>query len=440
MISKTRWIQGQPTPKQAVFLSLDNREALYGGAGGGGKSWANLAAAAMYLDHPKYRAIIFRRTFKQLSASGGVIELSKQWWSKYAHYDRQEHLWTFPSGATLRFSHLQYDKDCDNHQSARYDYMGFDEACQFTPYQLGLMPWRVRQDADVQGIPERIRYYANPGGDGHNFIKGHFGITKDGIKSQLSSDGTTRIFVTAFVTDNPYQDQSYINTLNALPYVERERYLHGNWEIAPSGGMFKAEWWGDPVPALPINDAETGEPFISRCRFWDIAATEGGGDYTVGVLMSHDASTGLFVVEDVIRGQWGSGRVMDTVIATAATDPYGTIHRIERQPSAGGKHQAEDYERAMSAYDFHAIQPQGNKAARAGPLAASLEHRNVKCASHFHDDLNPLDPIHMARADYISEITAFNPTKTKQVDDCLDATSGAYNELHDPYEFSMVVA
>ena len=75
----TKYIPYDPTPKQRAFLLMNNKEILYGGAAGGGKSVAQLMAALQYVDIPNYSAILFRRTYADLSLPGALIDMSKQW-------------------------------------------------------------------------------------------------------------------------------------------------------------------------------------------------------------------------------------------------------------------------------------------------------------------------------------------------------------------------
>lgn len=110
-------------PKQSLFLLLQNRDAFYGGAGGGGKSWALLAGALQYVDIPGYNAILFRKTLTDLQQPESLMSRSHEWLdSTDASWDNELYRWTFPSGATLSFGYINHDKDKLKYQGAAYQY------------------------------------------------------------------------------------------------------------------------------------------------------------------------------------------------------------------------------------------------------------------------------------------------------------------------------
>ena len=126
---KTIWT---PQPKQAVFQSRGEYEALYGGAAGGGKSDALLTEALRQVHIGHYRGLILRKTYPQLSE---LIDRSRELYAAAypkAVYNDSKHFWRFPSGAKIYFGAMQHTKDRINYQGKRYDFIAFDELTHFT--------------------------------------------------------------------------------------------------------------------------------------------------------------------------------------------------------------------------------------------------------------------------------------------------------------------
>jgi hypothetical protein len=222
---------------QAAFLALPHMEALYGGAAGGGKTDALLRAALQYVDHPGYKAIIFRRTYPQLAQAGGLIDRAREWLTGRATWNEQKHRWTFPSGAILEFAHLQYDKDRFNYQGAEFDFIGFDELTHFSELVYRYLFSRLRQRIGSP-VPPRIRSASNPGGAGHRWVKRRF-IEKrpdPDDPSDTPEKCAERIFIPARVADNPgINRDDYEAALRQLDPQEQEQLLEGNWDARPPG-------------------------------------------------------------------------------------------------------------------------------------------------------------------------------------------------------------
>ena len=116
-----------PQPRQEVFMSRPEDEALYGGAAGGGKSDALVMEATRQIEIPHYKGLLLRKTFPQLSE---LIEKSLNYYTKAfpgARYNASEHTWKFPSGAKIVFGSMQHSQDKLNYQGKAYDFIGFDE-------------------------------------------------------------------------------------------------------------------------------------------------------------------------------------------------------------------------------------------------------------------------------------------------------------------------
>lgn len=247
----------QPQPKQAAFMARSEYECLYGGAAGGGKSDALLAEALRQVHIPHYRAIIFRKTYPQLSE---LIDRSRAIYSAAfprARYNQTEHCWTFPSGAKIYFGSMQYTKDRINYQGKRYDFIAFDELTHFTWDEYSYMFSRNRPSGP--GTRVYMRASTNPGGIGHGWVKDRFITVAPPLtpvvdayevpdpSGKLIQLSRRRIFVPSTVFDNQAllrNDPNYLANLAMLPEAERNALLYGSWDSF-DGQVFR-EWRNDP--------------------------------------------------------------------------------------------------------------------------------------------------------------------------------------------------
>lgn len=264
----------RPTPKQLLFLLADNREVFFGGQGGAGKTVTLLAAGLQYADVPGYSGIIIMKNYPNLEH---VIGVAKEWlYGTGAVWHEQKHKFTFTEGGQLSFGNVDRDDDVYKYRSFEFHYMAFDEVTRLTGDQYLKLTSRVRKTKD-DPIPLRIRSASNPGGgiEGHAFIKERF------VDPDTRKEGS--LYIPASMFDNPHLDtDEYVQILSELPLVERERILHGNWDISENGILMNKEWFkivNDPEP----NDWDT------TVRIWDVAASiqskqNNNPDYTAGAL------------------------------------------------------------------------------------------------------------------------------------------------------------
>lgn len=373
----TKYIPYPPTIRQQAALAVYDRELLYGGAAGGGKSDWLLMAALQFADCADYSAVIFRRTFAQLSANDGLLPLCQEW---LAPTDAQgaESLngyptrWDFPSGAVLRFSHLQTLKDRFNHQGPRYDFCGFDELTQFLRLQYTYLFSRQRR-ADGSTIPLRMRAASNPGGEGHDWVQERFEIPKYPLRNLYTAPKSGRLFLPAKLDDNPHLDQeAYIRSLDELDPVTRAQLLQGDWSVRDLSGMIRREWF-DVV--------ETAPERAQRVRYWDRAATvpkEGQDpDWTVGTLYCK-ASDGTFYVEHVDRFRDGPAETRNRIRQRAQLDGTGIPVLLEIEPGSSGKSEFDTTRRTLPQFTVQPDRPTGKKAERAGPAASAAQGGQVK--------------------------------------------------------------
>lgn len=208
----------------------DCTEAFYGGAVGGGKTAALLMAALQYVDVPDYMALILRRTFPELEQPDGPIRQSLRWFAQAPQavrpvYNRTDHEWAFPSGALIKFGHLDNPNSAIIYQGGGYHFFGFDELTHFDEesYEfIGLSRTRRPPEGPLSKVPMRLRATANPGGPGHGWVKDRF----------ITSRKPNVAFIPARLEDNPGIDYAdYVSRLGLLKPTLMQQLLEGDWGV-----------------------------------------------------------------------------------------------------------------------------------------------------------------------------------------------------------------
>ena len=237
---------------QTDFLASPEEDVLYGGAAGGGKSYALLADLLRYADSSNHRALLLRRTIAELTE---LIDKSRQFYPQAfpgAVFKESKSMWVFPSGATALFSYLDKDSDVTRYQGQSFSWIGIDEITHYpTSYVWEYLRSRLRT-TDKSIVPY-MRCTANPGGIGGWWVKKmyidpsppntKFVATDIDTKRELrypdnhAKAGQAlfhRKFIPARLTDNPFLMRSgeYEAMLMSLPETERKRLLEGDWDVA----------------------------------------------------------------------------------------------------------------------------------------------------------------------------------------------------------------
>tara|TARA_R110002020_G_scaffold39110_2_gene116791 strand:+ start:419 stop:2104 length:1686 start_codon:yes stop_codon:yes gene_type:complete len=227
---------------QENFLAAAETDVLYGGAAGGGKSYAMLVDPLRYAHRAAHRGLILRRSMPELRE---LIDKSRELYPKAfpgCKYKEVEKLWNFPSGAKIEFGFLERDADVYRYQGQAYSWIGFDEITHLpTEFSWNYLASRLRT-TDAEIIPY-MRCTANPGGVGSNWVKKRYIEPEIPDTSFEGSDGLTRKFIPARLQDNPFlaKDGRYEKMLQALPPTQRQQLLEGNWDVAEGAAFTEFE-------------------------------------------------------------------------------------------------------------------------------------------------------------------------------------------------------
>lgn len=442
-----REIRPQKGP-QEKFLATNADIAIYGGAAGGGKTYALLMEPLRYIFTSGYRAVIFRKNYTQITASGGLWDESLKLYSGISgavSFRTPKFRWDFRNKGVVFFDYLWRDDDVLKWQGSQIAFIGFDELTHFSEKQFFYMLSRNRSTCGIRPyvratcnpdadswvadfiswwidpnsgypIPERsgkMRYMARID-DEIVWADSYRELGKKGIKEEKIKSVT---FIASTLNDNKIlleKDPSYQANLENLPLVERERLLHGNWKIKPAAGMFfKRIQIGRILDTLP-------EDIVSIVRAWDLAATDvdenNNAAFTAGVLMARRAN-GRFLVVDVINQQLKAGDVRKLIQTTAAMDnaKYGYVkQRLPQDPGQAGKEQAQSYISMLAGYDIVVKAESGSKQTRAEPMAAQWQLGLFDVMAGTWNE------------SYFNQLESFPESKFK---DMVDASSSAFNEL-----------
>jgi predicted phage terminase large subunit-like protein len=400
---------------QTMFAQSRADIAIYGGAAGAGKTYGLLLEAARHLPCVKhFDAVLFRRTTPQITNPGAVWDEGVRLYTKIGGEPRVgDHEFRWAAGGKLRMAHLVAVTTVLDWHGSQLALIMFDELTQFTAYQFWymlsrnrstcgkrpymratcnpdpdsfvaeLISWWIDQDTGFP-IPERagvLRYFVRLGDkliwdDRPEPLQQYLPRLEDLPPGAELPRVKSLTFIPGKLFDNAAlmrENPDYLATLMALPLVERERLLGGNWKIRPAAGLYFKRGWCEVVDAVPI--------MREVVRYWDLAATEktqdNDPDWTVGLKLGRD-ETGYLYVLDVIRERVGPFEVEQLLKNTASQDGKTCKIGWGKDPGQAGKAQTLNFVRMLAGYWVMPEAETGDKVTRFGPASAQCRAGNVK--------------------------------------------------------------
>lgn len=435
---------------QTMFMCSPADIIIYGGAAGGGKTFALLLECLRHKDVEGFSGVIFRKNYTQITASGGLWDASHKVFRQVqgaSPHKTPKLNWSFGGKGKIHFAHLSCEDDLMSWQGTEICLLAFDELTHFSRHQFLYMLSRNRSTC---GVRPYVRATCNPDSDSWvaNFIEWwidqetgypiaersgqirymcvlddviYWGNTPQDLYNEHGvtvEECKSVTFIASKLTDNKVlmtTDPSYMANLKAMTQVDKERLLEGNWKIRPSAGMYFKATDFEFVDVAPCK-------IVAYARSWDLAATEpspsnNSPDATAGVLMGK-LEDGRFIILDVKREQIKANAVRELARKTAILDDvrYKYVQiTIPQDPGQAGKEQAHSYVKMLAGHSVEIVSPSGSKTLRATPFASQVQAGNVLMLKAQWNEM------------YLAELESF-PEGLH--DDMVDASSDAFNKLN----------
>ena len=270
-------LHGTPNPRQLEFFMSRARHTAYGGARGGGKSWAmRRKLVLLALNYPELNILLLRRTLPELRENH-ILPLQRELYG-FAQYNAAERVFKFPNGSRIKLGYCDTLSDVYQYQGQEYAVIGMEEATHFTEEQQVFLTTCNRTSR--AGFTPRMYYTCNPGNVGHAWVKRLF-IDRMYTKDEDPND---YLFIPARIWDNKVllaADPGYIRQLSALPEDLRRAHLDGDWDV--HAGQYFREFSREKHVLPPFEIPKHYKRFRSMdwgyndpcCVLWHAVDTEG---------------------------------------------------------------------------------------------------------------------------------------------------------------------
>ena len=294
---KTVRITGVPSPKQSEFFASEHRYTAYGGARGGGKSWAlRRKLTALCLRYPGIVCLLVRRSLPELK-SNHLIPFLREYGSIVTYKEADKTI-VFPNDSKIVLGYCSSERDTLRYQGQEFDIIAIDEATQLSENQFSVFKACLR---GVNEFPKRIYLTCNPGGVGHAWVKRLF-IDRNFRDGENPDDYA---FVFAKVDDNKVLLESspeYKAQLESLPKRLRDAWLFGRWDV------FEGQFFAEFDPDRHVCDAAV---IPKHLRYF--VAFDYGFDMLAALLIGYDRDGTLYVIDERCMPDLTLTRAAETV-------------------------------------------------------------------------------------------------------------------------------
>ena len=398
----------EPQPgKQMMAAECGADVMFYGGSAYSGKTFFTLMDSVGQVKDPKYTGIIFRRVSTSIETPGGMWDTAETVYkcaNIRANMNRSKLKATFPSGAVIKFSHLENEKDKFKHHGGQYAYIDFDELTEFTKTQFMYLMTRNRGRDGYKGRCY-VRAQTNPdadswvrdiidwwiGQDGYP-IEERCGIVRwftiedeewtwvEKDWRRTLPDGTeirprSFTFIGATIADNQIgrkENPDYESNLYAQDRVTQERLLRGNWNVTFTSGMI------DPTLFKEIEMRELPKG-IRMCRYYDMASTKSEEKESSEPASTAGALTGMyqgdFYIIDMLDWMETPGTVMKYMKSTADLDGHDVVISWEEEKGSSGRYVSDNLHKTVfKGYECHPDPVSGDKVSRVKPWLSLLQN------------------------------------------------------------------
>lgn len=322
----------RPNPRQAAFFESTARYTMYGGARGGGKSWAaRRKAVLLCIRYAGLRVLIVRRTMPELRENH-ILPLQAEL-DGYAVYRQEDRAFLFPNGSRLKLGYCDTDSDTLQYQGNEYDAIFFEEATNLREEWIRFISSTLRTTRD-DGYRTRIYYTCNPGGASHAYFKRLF-IDRNFTDGEHAED---YLYIPATVRDNKIlaeRSPEYIRQLEALPENLRRAHLEGDWNVFE--GAFFTELRLSQKPLAEALFTHVVEPFEIPFSWNVYRAFDWGYSKPSACLwfaVDHDGRAYL-ADEFYTCATRGSTVLADVGLKQTADEVFSAIHKRETEHFPG---------------------------------------------------------------------------------------------------------